>query len=830
MARKKNPKNDDTIEQIEGALQNWSTYGKYTARSITYANPFESGYIREDIPFKVNNQSIDYFKIPIDRLIKDGFTAKKIEIPNVPGGFLNFERDFQKFKMTDKETVIFNFQVGKGKTTICYELIKKYSESGNIVIVCSPFKKLVEKDYSELTLANPSTIIRNYIQIDDLIKDDFTISDFVKCNIHVMTINCLLQNPGNDRFEQSAIKRDYLNAIKQYAKHNKKKVIIFFDEIHESISNFHSILLPSLYSWKEFVHKCFISSATFIEASVPVIKYIGLLTNKCIRVFESDRIQQLDLANIHLHITEGKYNQKRLNALLMLKDIIKIYHPISFQELIEETNRPEFEKNKSDFLEKLAEYNSKKIIILSGYKSIVKSLLDKSKLKPNDKSKSDRIIESITYLFPKILTSDTDEIFDESSNYIGTTFKTGINIKDQNSIYIIIIPVIENDKKSNGHYGIFSDGIPSIIQAIARKRSKGDIHIITHMPNESILLGNEDLRTILPTSFLNGKKVKSYAIQNNGYIEIEKNYNRRRDKIKTYINDLKEEYPNYHYPSLEDYFITSSQNLLVKNLENWGKGLSPYILWASLNNQFCNAELKTITNYIKQYNIIYLKVDKESETLFSFVKHKINEDLKDKSIIDAFEYVRSMLMTTNNFMPNKFSINKRTYIFEAACRLPLFNQSVLNISEYLRINKAKKVSKYEYIRRRITEAKSKKQLTEIDKLYIRLDKYNDIIKTFVTSNVFENDKGEILLHKDLYLKFPEVKLLEIFNLLLEIKDADSFFSKYFFSLLQGFTSESEKSRIYKTTFTEIRNIVLASYKPSERRSFKGEKDAYFVLK
>src|SRR5690606_33484348 len=99
----------------------------------------------------------------------------------------------------------------------------------------------------------------------------------------------------------------------------------------------------------------------------------------------------------------------------------------------------------------------KRIHILTGFKSIAKSLI-KNNLKDAKLSKA------IQNLKAQLITGDDDTPFNESVNNIGTTFKTGIDIKDNNSVFIILLPCISDQ----GNYGIFSDGLPSIIQSFAR--------------------------------------------------------------------------------------------------------------------------------------------------------------------------------------------------------------------------------------------------------------------------------------------------------------------------------------------------------------------------
>src|SRR5690606_17607954 len=137
--------------------------------------------------------------------------------------FLNQSEHLPDLENGKKETVVFNFQVGRGKTQLCYELVKKYADEGYIVIVCSPFIKLVEKDYKAINdLVNPlkgfggikgrRKTISNYQDVHPAgVYDHETLPQI--CDVHIMTINCLLGNPGDTALEQNFYKGQFLKNL-----------------------------------------------------------------------------------------------------------------------------------------------------------------------------------------------------------------------------------------------------------------------------------------------------------------------------------------------------------------------------------------------------------------------------------------------------------------------------------------------------------------------------------------------------------------------------------------------------------------------------------------
>jgi hypothetical protein len=392
--------------------------------------------------FELKSTPIDYFKLTKE-LIDEGDGLFTVSVHDVEFGndkYLDIDKHLDPFDYTGSDTTVFNFQTGKGKSTAFYNMIELYVEGGYYVIVCSPFQKLVEKDCAALEKRVSEGNVFNYLKIksDDELSNE-AYRSIVSKPVHVMTINCLLQNPGENFQDQSLVKRKYLTKLKQHIQDSGKKVVIFFDELHEAIRNFKSEFIRNLLTWKGIANKCFISSATFNFASIPVIRYISLLTETNIKIYEAKREKNNTLARLHLHLTSTSYHKAYLSPLSNLKILINRY-----------------------------EKENRKINILTGQKTLAKALM-------NAKS-TDSLPEKVVKLSPVLLTRDTPQNkFNPDGHNIGTTFKTGIDLEDENTVLIIILPAIEKDNET--HYGIFSDGLPSLIQSVSRVRNGGDSFI-----------------------------------------------------------------------------------------------------------------------------------------------------------------------------------------------------------------------------------------------------------------------------------------------------------------------------------------------------------------
>lgn len=135
------------------------------------------------ISFKIAKSQIDYFKLEKEYLEKNGNVSKEI-VPLTSGEYLSLPKHFSKLDLDKKETVVLNFQTGKGKTQLCYDLINEYERKGYYVIVCSPFKKIVEKDYNVLLKKIAPVIVSNSGNIKGRQKKVFNYSDIEDRNSH----------------------------------------------------------------------------------------------------------------------------------------------------------------------------------------------------------------------------------------------------------------------------------------------------------------------------------------------------------------------------------------------------------------------------------------------------------------------------------------------------------------------------------------------------------------------------------------------------------------------------------------------------------------------
>lgn len=507
----------------------------------------------------------DYFQIPVDDLTNRNISAVKhvielreqirVTLPTLSGTGFDPEAG---------ETVVFNLPTNSGKTTLFYDLIGQYAtDNKNVVIVCSPFIKLVNKDFEAISQRIPDTLHYNNRAPLHTYKKLTTRRQFESFRVHVMTVNCLLQNPGESSEEVNEDKREYLEQLLGYVHRNNKKVILFIDELHESVHNFGVQYLPNLTRWRGVIAKVFTASATFTPASYAIVQHLSRLTGDRVVIFEAHRNRRpANPATLNIHFTHEPYYAGRLDGLYCVHQI----------------------------LDDWKRQNQKgPVNILVGHRALVDSL--------TDKETRSSLYQKLPSGFNITRGSDTGTPFLSGANNIGTTFKTGVNIVEADNLLIVILPYLDSSTPvKEGNYGIFSDGVPAILQALGRQRNGGQCHVIMSRPKiiiEGTVLQKSDGDTF---SF---SAAQSYRTQNDQLDDVMDTYERRTRLIRDEIVFLQGDTSaaatiSSYYPSLQDFLL--SENNVTGSLSS-GLGLSSYLLWAACNNQIEGVKLKEVKHW-----------------------------------------------------------------------------------------------------------------------------------------------------------------------------------------------------------------------------------------
>jgi hypothetical protein len=531
---------------------------------------------------------------------------KNILTPNDDGYISNQIIELIRESYDEKNTVVINAGVGQGKSFAVIEMIKNYAKTGEyVVILAVPYNSLIKqyeddlsKDTNENSISsseifnmldiehlnfvesseNTELMNYGYVNDSDIIRP-FKVSDY---KIHIMSINSLLGNSGEDFLFQAGKKIKYFSKLHTYCAKSNKKVIVFFDEIHDGIHNFKEEYFYSFWKYQGFIHKIFVVSATFNEASKEVIKYLSEFTERKIQIVESER-----------KIFPDK--QSRLHLIIHNSGAL--------------SNNPNFIKILNDLVDAQTDFD---IVVYS--KQQIKKIFQKE----DEVNKVLRKVKKqINYCYADVFDKKTNKKYDNNYCNIGTNFTTGVNINKENHVLIVFIPYrLDIDFVNNK--GVFTSGANSIIQALARQRKVGDIYIIMPPP-----LGIS-LKSLPYTEAVNESIVhtidyyKEYSSKNVEYSNINQQ-SKLLDEIynglKSQVNKAEVIISNIDrigknrllFPTKEIFILEKGEKYLTSQF--FGGDLATYVFWASITNQFQNCKL---TSIVKKYEIFF-----ETENLYS---------------------------------------------------------------------------------------------------------------------------------------------------------------------------------------------------------------------
>lgn len=705
-------------------------------------------------------------------------------------------------ELKSKNSTVINAGVGQGKTTAVHKVAERYIQEGFIVIIATPFRSIVEKytNYFTQEVKMLQDRITTMESFDKETSDEFFSGEetFLYDNqLHIVTVNLLLGNPGNDAHLQSSVKSQYLSSLIGKCKSQGKKIVIFFDEIHAGINSFQYKYIFNLFKFKNILHKLFYVSATFSESSLLVIQNLAILTNDNIKLINCERVRNEDRrAKLNLILTPENYSSKNTNALR--------------QEL-----NPIITK---------AVNNKQKLSVLSYSKKLAESLC-------YDNYEKDSFFNEV---FKELDVHDKvnccvnidDNSYKENNHYkkdkinIGTNFKTGIDIED--GVYIILMPSSNSINKnfvSDGNFGVFTNGANSIIQAVARMRGKGEIYIVMGTPNELVSFEYNQFESGILKGFkLDESNFGKAQNINNKTNQLKDFYNFQRSSV----NDQIEEFENHdnsnfrpilRYPSFEEYVLERGEKYFYNQYLFYGHRVSPFIIWAALNDQFQNCTL----NSIKQISpVIEFTRGNEKEELENFINESYSEDY--------YGHNTFTLDTT-------FFQNSDKYIIQ---------DIITRLTKYsIRYNGVDKIEFPKKLIRLIIEfvAKAKKGLDYNKFMYL-----NDCVS--FSKNVNEEDETELIkLYKQLYHQkkrfinlfqqrefmfstynsMPETEQ-EMFNryfddimpLVNRIKENDSNTSREIFDLFRGTLTYTSLYSLFIKSFLEFEKFDV-----NRRSSFYG---------
>lgn len=535
------------------------------------------------------NQSEDVFSdFPIEyfQLNKEDFSKFQVDKTFIKTSDYSYLSNVLETHITleDKNTVVINTPVGNGKSYGIIQTIKRFYDAKEdyLIFVAAPFVSLVEQYYQDIHKITgiPVDSVYNYNNIG---RND---TSYLDKRIQVVTANLLLGNAGEDSYKNSDKKREYLNNLKKHCEENDIKVVFIYDEIHDTIYNFKEELIFNLWKWKKVIHKNFIISATFNEASKVVIEYLAELTDRKIQIIESDRSKNSNnLSDLILYYSSSHQFSPCTNEI---KDVIL------------------------DILRR-----GKSIDVLCYSKTLSEAIINDELLGQKLKEKFGEINNCTSQNIDNQRPNNEvpQNRFDNNKCNIGTNFKSGVSIEKENHAFVIIMPPRGAKSQFKNYYGIFSSGITSIIQALARKRKAGEIHIILPRPDEFNLeslthLSPEQLKVF--SHYYNRVKHIDTPREKVNYIPLctqseilQKFYAEERKNLEEGIKysseerkrleeESREPLVRLEYPPFKNWLIIKGENYLADTFPFLGNDLSSYITYCAFTNQFVNCTLSKI--------------------------------------------------------------------------------------------------------------------------------------------------------------------------------------------------------------------------------------------
>ncbi len=592
-----------------------------------------------------NDYPIDYFKVEVTDFIETlGFETSELansylerEMTLKTKDILTLDADGyireslqQNLNLNEENTCVVNCAVGQGKTTSLLNIIKSHSEQEQdfFYVFAVPFVSLISQYQNDLiNLGLSENQIFNYDKIGKEREEGGL--DYLDGNrrFHLVTINTLLGNPGETAPLQAEAKHNYIKNLSRLLEIHHKKVIFIYDEIHDGIKNFSRIGEAHLWYFARSIKKNVILSATYNVQSIEVIKMLIKLTNNKLQILESERIICKPQSQLFLHF-DRMYSSTNLSSI----------SPI-ITRLVRE---------------------GKKIDVLSYSKNLCKKILDNNPLRNVLREQGLEIRDCTSNLEANQVTTDEDisvNRYDNNFCNIGTNFKSGVSIEKENHAFIIILP-----PNSGGPYGalngIFSDGVNSVIQAVARQRIPGEIHLFLRSPlwmdGDSIVGMSEQQKALLIHEMERvGRDPSTIETRNNirvprvKYIPFSEHISLVRQKWSTQIQRLLIPYSNnqnLELPDLDNYILTESEKILT--LEQFlGKNISSFVTYCAFTNQFYNARLAG-------YDIPFSTTDTgiDDEELQQFFDEKLTQLGTDESwehlpISEKYSLMRNLVLS-----------------------------------------------------------------------------------------------------------------------------------------------------------------------------------------
>lgn len=594
-----------------------------------YFNDFPIDFFtfkEEDFNNTLSSEVFTFEKQPLE--IQDGFIGNSL---------------YDKINFSEKETTVVNCAVGQGKTSAILHSIKEYLNTEDSIntyfIIAVPLVSLITQYKRDLLeLGFEENQIYSYENISDNIPGSGEDYININCKIHLVTVNTLLGNAGDHAILQSDRKYNYIKAFSHELSSTGKQLIIIYDEIHEAIRNFTPTGIAYLSHFSSVINKNILLSATYNIQSIPVIKQLANQTDKKIRVLESERIVVREQSQLFLHY----HNQYGVKNHKVITEIIR--------DLVT---------------------RNKDIDILCYSKKLCKALLNTGKEPGRMLSQKFGTLRDCTSLNDGNQGDNDGDLnsnrFDNNFCNIGTNFKSGVSITKINHAFVVVLPPASARGTYANYSSIYSEGINAVIQAVARQRTTGEIHII--LPRPIIMdYGSlpADMNTVQKEKFIqafneicipvstisstnNVRILPTKYISFSEHIEVGKRWwenQQERFRIPLLLK------PDLKLPDFDSFILTYGEKCTSR--ENFlGRDLPSFVTYAAFTNQFFNTKLHS-------YNA---PSDVNSDNIEEVLTEKYSDIEEDINVSSKFYLLESSLDLSRADDSLKRSLRQQTLNF-----------------------------------------------------------------------------------------------------------------------------------------------------------------------
>lgn len=528
----------------------------------------------------LNDKPIDYFKV-LPEYFKDSNSIEEITISPNEQGYIS-DQLTEIITSRDKnipETITINAGVGQGKSTFAISIINYYLHNGFKVIIAAPFLALIDKYFSEASSELNLPREKVFLMPDLTVEDDAEkINSYFEKQLFIVTTHFLFRNGGDK--EQAKHKKQFNDEFSNYCKLNNQKVIILFDEIHKGIEDFDRNVIFQFSKFEGVIAKQIFLSATYNLSTVIAIKFLSQVTNTNNLIINSNRIKVASKnSELSLFFVDSFYSEKATHNFNYIK--------VAFVE---------------EALKKKEKVN---VLVWS-------------------KALSNGIARAWSELFtkydiePNICNADSENKYNSAHNFnIGTLFTTGINITE--GLFVVILPP-QHRLFNDTNYGLFTEGAESIIQSVARMRTKGKIVMVVSKPDLFLVDENDTYTNQLRNEvyFSSISKVEKFANQNYQSVILERRYNKLKRESNQHDNNsgFIHSFSGVNFPTYEEWVLDKGKKF-INLFPSFGNKLVPYILYCAFNNQFENCTLKNIYYYSSTINLTKNNLVSELKTVFN---------------------------------------------------------------------------------------------------------------------------------------------------------------------------------------------------------------------